>query len=229
MLISLCVPIMNRLDDLIATMPYRIANANQSPPVEIVILDYGSRDGLMEYMNDLMAKTELADGSLFSYIRHTKPKFFNSAHAYNLALLSSFGDWVVLTPADVFIKEGYIDALRTCIAQGCLWANTNRKRRSTIAFNRDEFVAAGGYDERFDTYGPDDVDIIERLERRGSKRGSIPDNLLDDIFTPAEKKVENYPNQISHRELGKGLMKYLYENRAEHQLVANQGREWGKF
>lgn len=229
MLISLCVPIMNRLDDLIATMPDRLVNANSSPPVEIVILDYGSTDGLREYMYELMATTSLARGSFFSYIWYEKPKFFHSTHAYNLALKSGIGTWVVLTPADVYLKDGYMTILRDRIWAGCQWCNTDKKRRSTIAFNRDEFIAMGGYDERFNTYGPDDVDIIERMNRRGLLRGSIPDSFLDEIYTEPSKKVANYKGDLSHRDLGKGLMRYLYQNRDEAQLVANAGKKWGEF
>lgn len=228
-LISLCIPVMNRLSDLAETMPSRVENANSSPPVEIVVLDYGSKDGLSNYMYELMGRSVLVPGSYFTYVWYDKPQYFHSTHAYNLALLSGHGEWVVLNPADVYFRRGYIEALRACIAEGCLWANTDRKRRSTIAFNRAEFIAAGGYDERFESYGPDDVDIIERLERRGSKRGSIPDKLLHDIYTSPEKKIENYRVKGSHQELGKSLMPYLYENRAKRQLVANEGRDWGKF
>lgn len=229
MLISLCIPIMNRLDDLRQTMPSRIENANDSPPVEILILDYNSRDGLEDYLEDLINKTALIGGSFFTHIKYPKPIYFHSTHAYNLALLSGSGEWIVLNPADVFTRAGYISTLRDRIKEGCLWCNTDRKRRSTIAFKKSEFIASGGYDERFETYGPDDIDIIERLQRRGLKRGSIPDNMLDDIYTLPEKKVENYRIKGTHKELGKLMMPYLYENRNSQQLVANQGREWGKF
>lgn len=231
MLISLCVPIMNRLDDLKETMPDRIANANSSPPVNIAILDYNSTDGLDTWVKDNLfgGKTSLARGSSLSYTKYDKRDYFHSTHAYNLALLMGAGEWVILTPADVFVRDGYVNALRERIAEGCKWCNTDRKRRSTIAFNKAEFVAIGGYDERFETYGPDDIDIIERLERRGLKRGSIPDHFLKDIFTPADKKVANYRIKGSHRDLGKAMMLYLYENRANNVIVANQGMEWGRF
>lgn len=229
MLISLCIPIMNRLDDLMATMPDRIANANSSPPVNICVLDYNSTDGLEGWIIELMNSTVLAHGSSFTYTKYDKRDYFHSTHAYNLAMLSGIGKWVVLTPADVFVKDGYIAVLRQRISEGCQWCNTDRKRRSTIAIEKNEFVKAGGYDERFETYGPDDRDIIERLERRELKRGSIPDHLLDDIFTPAEKKIANYRIKGSHHELGKMLMPYYYENRNSGQLVANQGVNWGSW
>lgn len=220
---------MNRLEDLKATMPDRILNANSSPPVEIAILDYHSTDGLCGYMQELMTTTVLNELSFISYQVYTKRLYFHSTHAYNLAMLSGRGEWCILNPADVFLKDGYIKILRERIAEGCLWCNTDKKRRSTIAIKKSEFITAGGYDERFESYGPDDVDIIERLERRGLKRGSIPDNLLNDIFTPAEKKIENYRVKGSHKELGKSLMPYLYENRANKQMVANEGRVWGNW
>jgi hypothetical protein len=221
---------MNRLDDLMLTMPYRIANAISSPPVEIVILNYSSTDGILDYITDMVNLFHPVEGVYISGHSCINRKYFHSARAYNMALLAGKGEWVVLTPADVFVYNGYVATLRERISEGSLWCNTDRKRRSTIAFNKAEFIAAGGYDDRFDTYGPDDRDIIERMERRCAKRGSIPDYLLGDIFTPADKKIANYPpTGKSHRELGKDLMKYYYENKENGQLVANQGIEWQKW
>lgn len=229
MLISLCTPIMNRLDDLEKTMPYRIAAADAHPPVEIVVVDYNSTDGLGDYIKELIDTTKLADGNFITYRLYTGRDTYHAAHANNLTMLLGCGEYVVLTPADVFIEIGYMKALRLRIDEGCVWCNTDRKRRSTIAIRKDEFIASGGYDERFEFYGPDDGDIIERLERRGGKRGVIPDEFLSDIFTPADKKVANYRIKVSHREMSKMLLPFYYENHNAGALVANVGQEWGKW
>lgn len=229
MLISLCIPIMNRLDDFKETIGSHVSEALASPPVEIVVLDYNSTDGLNDYMKGIMGRLMFTNESRITHKKYSGRDTYHAAHANNLAMLAGKGDWVVLVPADVFTMYGYVAALRNLIDIGYQWANTDKKRRSTIAINKDEFIYSGGYDERFECYGPDDVDLIERLERRGLKRGAINDNLLRDIFTSPEKKIANYRLKGSHVELGQALMPFLYDNRSRGQLVGNKGRIWGQW
>jgi hypothetical protein len=201
-------------------MYYKVAARKASPPVEIVTLDYNSTDGIADYA--------LNNGNV--YLCYAGRDYYHAAHANNLAMLLGSGEWVVLVPADIYLKEGYMTALREQIAQGAVWCNTDRKRRSTIAIRKDEFIAAGGYDERMEMYGPDDLDLIKRLERRGCKRGVIPDEFLTEIYTSPEKKVANYRLKgMSHKELGELSIHYYYENVSKGQLVANEDVEWGKF
>ncbi len=230
MLISLCTPVMNRLNDFTATMPFKIDAANVSPPVEILVVDYNSSDGLVTYMHNLMDSTVLEGGSFFTYRFYSGKKYYHAAHANNLAMLAGSGEYVVLVPADVYINFYYVPVLRDKIEHGAVWCNTDHKRRSTIAIRKEEFIVAGGYDERMEMYGPDDLDLIERLERRGCKHGSIPDDLIHDIYTSPEKKVANYRLKgMSHKELGKLSLPFYYENRDSKQLVANPGIEWGSW
>jgi len=229
MLVSLCTPIMNRLEDFKETISYKIIAAQENPPIEIVILDYNSTDGLEDYVRNLMKTATLGNGSFFTYKKFTGRTTFHATHSYNLAMLLGQGEYVVLVPADVIIRSGYMFFLREEIKKNCIWINTSHKRRSTIAIKKEEFINMGGYDERFEFYGPDDIDIMERLIRRNAKRGEIPDRYLKDIFTPADKKIENYRLKMSHGEMGKMLMPFLYENREKKQLMANEGIEWGKW
>jgi len=221
MLISLCTPCMNRLDDFKETITSKI-NATKYGSVELVVLDYNSQDGLEDFVENLMKTVPIV------YKKYTGRNAYHAAHANNLVMLLGNGDYVVLTPADTFIEEGYIPRLVKKIEQGCIWCTTLKKHRSIVAVKKEEFVNCGGYDERMEMYGPDDVDLIERLERRGGKFGSIPDELIRSIYTSPEKKVENYRIKASHKELGKLSMPYLYENRDKKSLVANLDG-WGKW
>lgn len=228
-LISLCVPCMNRLEDLIQTMPHMINAANASPPVEIAVVNYSSKDKLEDYIFSLMDDKKLIRDNFINYKKYTGRDTYHAAHANNLAMLLGGGDYIVLIPADVFITIEFIPILRNLFKAGCIWCNTKKKHRSTIAIKRTEFIASGGYDERFEMYGPDDIDIIERLERRGLKHGFIPDEVLSSIYTSPDKKVANYRVRVSHKELGKMSMPYYYENRDNKVLVANIGRTWGEW
>lgn len=228
-LISLCVPCMNRLEDLVLTMPYMIDAANASPPVEIAIVNYNSTDRMEDYIFSLMDNGNLVSDNSIRYRKYTGRDTYHAAHANNLAMLLGSGEYVALIPADVFVGSDFISILRSLFGSGYEWCNTRKKHRSTIAIKRNEFVASGGYDERFEMYGPDDIDIIERLERRGLKHGFIPDEALSSIYTSPDKKVANYRIRASHKELGKMSMPYYYENRDNKVLVANVGAAWGEW
>mgnify|MGYP001573245205 FL=1 len=216
MLVSLCVPIHNKLHDLKQTMPYLVTAAQASPPVEIVVLDYGSTDGLFEYVSGLVI-----------YHRYDS-EYFHKAHAFNLAILASKGEYFVLLGADAFPHQDYIKVIRELISQGCIWMRAN-ELCGIITCQREEFINAGGYDERFEFYGPEDRDLDLRLQRRGGKFGLVPNGLMSVIPTSNEDKVKNFRLKLSRREMSK-LMRPIYEeNSANYVLVANQGQAWGQW
>lgn len=198
-------------------MPHLITAAKASPPVEIVILDYGSTDGLFEYVSGLDCVT---------YHRYDSP-YFHKAHAFNLAILASKGEYFVLLGADAYPHRDYIKTIRELIAQGCIWMRAN-ELCGIVACQREEFINAGGYDERFEFYGPEDRDLDLRLKRRGAKFGLVPSGLMSVIPTSNEDKVKNFRLKLSQRAMSR-LMRPIYEeNDRNYVLVANQGRSWGR-
>jgi len=58
-LISICIPCKNRTYDLKKTIPHIIRAANISPPVEIVVINYGSEDDLNEYISFVFKDNKL--------------------------------------------------------------------------------------------------------------------------------------------------------------------------
>jgi len=61
-----------------------------------------------------------------------------------------------------------------------------------IFCKKDEFISAGGYDERIEFYGGEDRDLDSRLVRRGTKFGLVPKGLMSVIRTPNSQKIKNY-------------------------------------
>lgn len=222
-MISLCTPVMNRTADLRRTMPLRIRAAAICPPVEFVILDYGSRDDLREFVEDI----EYPEGITLVY-RRIEAQFWRTAHAYNLAILAASGEYACLMGADTYPVTGYFGFVRSAIAGGCVWLEPE-KLKGAIVIQRAEFIAAGGYDERFDLYGPEDRDMADRLRRRGGKMAIIPAGLMGSFHTPDETKTENMRIKADKHTLSE-LMRPIYiENKANGVTVANQGREWGAW
>ena len=225
MIISVCIPCMGRTHDLRVTMPHIIEAANASPPVEIMVLDYNSQDGLGEYIEQVRAGQTLIDANTLSYSRYTGRDYYHMAHAWNLCVKTTFGEYIVIMGTDTIPDDRYFTAVRMLIADGCVWMH-GKTLEGILVCKRDEFLAAGGYDERFEFYGPEDKDLEERLVRRGGKFGLLPD-LLRVIPTAKADKTANY--RITSRHATKKLMVPVYnENRRTGALVVNEGRVWGE-
>ena len=218
--ISICIPCMNRRDDLEQILPQLIATAEASPPVEIVVIDYNSGDGVGKLVAQFPSVV---------YRRYEGRDTYHMAHARNLSVKASSGDYVLISSADIIITPSYIRAIREQIAQGCVWMHPSDRFVGVVCARRDEFEAAGGFDERFEFYGKEDKDLRARLLRRGTKHGAISDTDLSLIYTPWDRKLLNYRPGVGRREMHKKGKRIYEENCAAGVLVANEGREWGSW
>lgn len=216
---------MNRTDDLRWVMPRLLAAASVSPPVEIVVLDYNSQDGLADYMAVVCS---IVHGASVLYWRYEGRDYYHMAHARNLAMKAGSGDYLLSFLADVSMSPDYIQALRQELEAGCVWAHHSDRFVGVICVARDEFVAAGGYDERFEFYGKEDKDLLARLHRRGAPHMQLPDRLTL-LPTPWPKKLENYRGNLGRRQMGKRSKAIYAENNERGVLVANEGKEWGSW
>jgi len=224
MLISFCIPIHNRLSDLQEVLPSVIKSAKRSLPVELVILDYNSTDGLEEYVKTI-------DYDNIIYKKFTGRDYFHMAHAKNLAALAANGEYIVTSNADIFVNEEFFEFIRTIIENTgipLLRTPNLNSYAGIVVIKKSEFIAAGGIDERFEFYSPDDKDFILRLERRGIKYTIYPLNHLSMVTTPNNKKVKNYRLKISKRAMAKLMVPIYEENIKNNVLVANP-KGWGKW
>ena len=218
---------MNRTYDLKKTLPLIIDAANYSPPVEIAILDYNTQDDLVEYIDYVIRELKL-DGSYISYKLYSGRDYFHMAHARNLSVLGSRGEWVVISSADILIANEYFATIRAAILHGNLWLRSERRFPGVVAVERAEFMNAGGFDERFEGYGKEDKDLLLRLERRGGKHETIPKGLLELIPTPKADKFRNYRPNLSRAQMRKNA-KRVYEENIRNEVLAVNRDGWGKW
>lgn len=220
MVISFCIPVHNRTYDLKQTMPYLIRATETYPPVEVVILDYNSPDDLGEYV-----KTVKSDS--LTYRKYTGRDYYHMAHARNLSVMASSGEYIVTMSADIYPMEEFIPTVRAMI-HGYTWMY-DPIYTGVIVCQRQEFIEAGGYDERFEFYGPEDNDLHDRLARRGKSFGILPSGLIKVIETANEDKIKNYRLPLSKREMHQRMKAIYNENNQVKSLVANEGQAWGEF
>lgn len=220
MKISICVPCGNRAHDLKRTLPGMLEAADNSPPAEVSVLDYNSTDGLRKYIDGLGFVPNLV------YHRYAGRDHYHIAHAYNLAVMASTGDYVAIMGADAMLAPEYVEMLRALIDRGCIWMR-GRHYKGIICVEREEFIDAGGYDERFEFYGAEDRDLEARLRRRGGKFGLMPDGMVSVIRTKNPDKVKNYRLDLSKAEMSRRNHVIYDQNNEAGALVANEGKEWG--
>jgi len=228
MLISICIPCMNRAHDLKRTMPSLIAAANASPPVEIAVLDYNSGDDLREYVCKVRWTEPLDWQTPITYRRYTGRDYYHLAHGYNLAVRASTGEYCAIMGTDAVVAPGYIAAVRKLIAEGAVWMRA-KDYKGIIVIQRQEFIDAGGYDERFEFYGGEDKDLEARLRRRGAKFGLMPQGLVHTLRTPDSEKTRNYRLPLSKREMMQRGAAIRAENNERGVLIANEGKGWGSW
>ena len=92
---------------------------------------------------------------------------------------------------------------------------------------KDEFIAAGGFDERMEYYGKNDRDLQNRLWRRGGKFTYYPSDILSTIPTPREAKFKNYRLKSAHRM--KVLNKEIYEENMRNKVLTVNPDGWGSW
>jgi len=231
MLISLCIPCMNRTYSLRETLSSVIQSANASPPVEITVINYNSQDDLDEYIKTING---LIEGNFLTYIKYNKGKYYNSPHARNLSVLLSKGDYIVQLDTEIILEKEFVSYIRSRLeVENLTWMCEEYSGRC-IVIKKQEFIDAGGYDERFILYAPEDRDICARLHRRGGKFEIFSKKLLHDIYTPNDEKIRNKNLEQFEgkkvnikREMGKLMHQILDENNEKVVLVANEGKDWG--
>lgn len=222
MLCSLCTPVFNRLEDLQLTLPLRLRAARLEPPVELAIVDYGGDEPVGRYLEAV----DLPEGVSLRFRRYDGSGYYRQAHAYNLAVGLSTGEIVTVMGADTYPFPLFFGEARRRLREAG-WLEDDRYK-GVVTLRRVDFMAAGGYDEGFEFYGPEDRELAERLERRGLRKDSWS-GFIGLFETPDEKKTAGYRIQGTKHQLSRLMRPVLEQSRREGWLVANQGREWGAW
>ena len=181
----------NRVSHLERTLP---RNLSDNPSARFVVLDYGGTDDLSRFSS-----------SRVSVYRYPYPGPFRMAHAKNMAHrlgILEGASILVNLDADNFTGSGLADFLstrvhaRTFYGPGVL-KGRGRKLRGCggrIAVTPQQFLNAGGYDEKYETWASDDKDFSLRLTRIGYNGQEIPLCYLESIPHGDGVRFAEYPH-----------------------------------
>jgi hypothetical protein len=155
------------------------------------------------------------------------------SHAKNVAHCLASGDIVCNLDADQFTGPGFARFLAaTFKADKALVVHGDWKARKSLsgrlAVLKEYFMLAGGYDERMQGWGFEELDLIRRLNNLGLEDVLLTEaRFLETIDHADEERVRNFPPQFQ------GMVASHRRNRIlswAHLLTtkANQGVSWGQ-
>lgn len=198
-----------RAQHIKATLPRNLAD---NPDAKFILLDYNSGDELAWVLN-LNHARDIKSGRLVVY-HFPAPGPFRMAHAKNMAhrcAMREGTDILVNLDADNLTGQGFSKYVQAMFDRAdydrqmfsCpnifLWARMvpgqmKRGVSGRIAMTSRAFLLAGGYDERFADWGPDDKDMSVRLERLGFLPVEIDACYLDAIHHKDKLRFREYPH-----------------------------------
>jgi hypothetical protein len=203
MRIAFCVTCKGRAQHVKQTLPKNLADNAGYRDCVFIVLDYSSTDDLLEYLKS-EHQADILCGKLVVYSFRGADKF-KMAHAKNLAHRCGIlegADILVNLDADNYTGSGFAryiaDTMRSddkFLGIGDM-APGPRKRgvSGRIALHRHAYLNAGGYDERFTTWAPDDKDLDHRLRRMGYERLMLGDHYLECIRHSDKLRFKEYPH-----------------------------------
>lgn len=229
-----------RLQHIKQTLPKNLKDAAHCDNFKFVVLDYGDKDGLLDYLrSEHMADIESGKLTVYSYPCEGP---FHVAHAKNIAARCAIregADILVTVDADNFINPLFTDFLNNAfqykskipgfyicpdftlihsLPHGPL--RPLRGYAGRLAIRAMDFIKMGGYDETFDTWHGEDMDLIARMIKIGYAERHFDNRFLGVIPHGTEVRFREYPHAVQ------------YENKKEIENI-NARKEtlvnYGKF
>lgn len=204
MKVVFCTTCRGRTQHLEITLPKNLSD-NKNENTKFVVLDYNSQDHLIDHINGNY-REYLDNGRLSIYTTNT-PLLFQMAHAKNMAHRCGIlegADILCNLDADNFTGIDFDEYIVENMApkevprRGTyLWARMKKgqlKRgiSGRIVVTRNAFLKTGGYNEIYNTWGPDDKDFSARLNMLGYKGKEIDDAYLDSITHNDKMRFREY-------------------------------------
>ncbi len=211
MKIAFCTTCKGRTGHIERTLPQNLLDNADYADAVFIVLDYNSPDHLLHYLS-VNHREHIESGRLKVYSYGGKHPF-RMAHAKNMAHrlgIMAGADVLVNMDADNFTGPGFASYIAREFEQGdvFLWARmiqegaerTPRGISGRIAVSTRAFINAGGYDERFETWSPDDKDFNTRLRRLGYEGREIDRRYVKAILHNDSMRFREYRHAAGHAE-----------------------------
>jgi len=236
--VSIVTTCMDRLHDLRQTLPKNIQDNADYVNLEFVLLDYGSSDGMGDWVRKEMMPY-IQSGRL-SYHR-CEAKYFCPNHSRNVSFRLAEGELIANVDADNFTHAGYVKRLNECasvadnklliVSDNFLKPGGDRLLlKGRFAMYKHDIERLRGFDEDLDEgFGLDDLNFVYRAMLDGFQLVRFePSYNADRLPTTTEervalvkdanyRKIQRRNGKITARKLNRGV------------VSVNKGRPWGSI
>ena len=175
-----------------------------------VLLDYNDQYGLEQYIKTYCSA--LIDLGLLVYYKNHESPVFKMSLAKNMAMRCAMlegADVLVTLDADNFTGGGFANFVRDNMDEPGVFLcpdfplikslphgplRPQRGYAGRLAIRAQEFIKLGGYNEIFNTWGGEDIDLIARLQRSEYKMRLIDNHYLNAIPHNSDVRFKEYPH-----------------------------------
>lgn len=227
----------SRAQHLKSTLPRNLADNASYANAVFIVLDYSSPDDLLPYLF-MNHQQDIESGRLVVYsFLDPSPGPFRMAHAKNMAARCGIlegADILVTLDADNYTGPGFAEFVSDKFAEPGIFlcpdfplihslphgpTRPMRGYAGRLAIRAQDFIKTGGYDEIFDVWGSEDMDMIFRLQRMGYSMRHIDNGYLNTIPHPAEIRFKEYPEAQKYE-----TKQHVLTIAARTQTVVNYGK-----
>lgn len=206
--IAFCTTVKGRTQHLELTLPRNLSDNSDYANCVFVILNYNSPDHLMSYLR-LNHRSQLERGRIVVYSNWAATPF-RMAHAKNMAHrlgILEGADILVNLDADNYTGPHFASYIAQCFdshdEEIFLWSRVvpldpsldrlPRGASGRIVCSSNAFLLAGGYDEKYETWGPDDKDYNARLCNLGYTPCEIDRQYIGVVLHNDRMRFREYP------------------------------------
>jgi glycosyltransferase involved in cell wall biosynthesis len=167
-LISAITTCKGRLAHLKQTLPSLMA----LPDCEVVVVDYDCPQGAGAWVQSAFPAAKV--------VRVRDRPHFKVAEARNRGVAEATAPWLFLIDADVAVEPTFVAAIAPLLLPGVFLRPTPllHELYGTLVVASSDLAEIGGYDEVFEGWGSEDVDLVRRLESTGRREETFPAQLL---------------------------------------------------
>lgn len=231
--LSFCITCKNRFWQICQTLPQNLKNnAGAKDRIEFVLVDFGSTDGLYDWIKGNFLR-EMEEGYLKYYYTDNLPYWHasvckNTAHmlAQNTILVNLDCDNYTGPEGGLFVIDKFrrhgvdqavIHQFNGIPFSGCY---------GRIAVSKQNFLRAGGYDESFGPMAFQDCDLITRLNLMGLSYFMYEDATFNHaIANTKEEGLKNAKSQLKWEEMLINNKRISWNNLKKGRYTANCSQE----
>lgn len=206
-MIAFCSTLKGRLPHLTKTLIQNIADNADCVDLKFILLLYNETDDRVREWLTKECGAHISSGRLVVY-QFNDGGLFRMGHGKNLSHrlgMLEGADVLVNLDADNFTGPGFANWIADQHidqpqSNTFLWAKIIRGQgrqfrgcSGRIAVTPRQFILAGGYDEKYNTYAPDDKDFNTRLQRLGMERREIDIQYLRSVPHKDGLRYQDYP------------------------------------